>query len=154
MISSERALILAPSGRDANVAVDLLRSVNKAAEICVSLPDLVRGIQEGAGLAIIAAEALQFVDVSPIRNWIENQPTWSDFPLIILGQPATRLEASPIVAQLQATLGNVIVLERPFHSSTLINAVVHALRVRRRQYQSRRYIEESREVEQRLQTAL
>ncbi|MDB5615016.1 MAG: hybrid sensor histidine kinase/response regulator, partial [Devosia sp.] len=55
MISSERALILAPSGRDANVAVDLLRSVNKAAEICVSLPDLVRGIQEGAGLAIIAA---------------------------------------------------------------------------------------------------
>ncbi|MDB5614699.1 MAG: hybrid sensor histidine kinase/response regulator, partial [Devosia sp.] len=106
------------------------------------------------GLAIIAAEALQFVDVSPIRNWIENQPTWSDFPLIILGQPATRLEASPIVAQLQATLGNVIVLERPFHSSTLINAVEHALRGRRRQYQSRRYIEESREVEQRLQTAL
>jgi PAS domain S-box-containing protein len=154
VISSERALILAPSGRDGMVAAKLLGEANKAATTCASIGELVAGMEEGAGCAMIAGEALQYTDVTPIRHWIEQQPTWSDFPIVILSQRAGKPEAMPILAQLQATLGNVTVLERPFHPTALINAVETALRGRRRQYQSRRYIEESREAEQRLQTAL
>ncbi|SEP66933.1 PAS domain S-box-containing protein [Devosia sp. YR412] len=154
MISSERALILAPRGRDGAVAAGLLRDVNKAAKTCDSIAELIAGITEGAGLAIIAGEALQYADLTPIRSWIDEQPTWSDFPIVILSERATKPEAAPIVAQWQTTLGNVIVLERPFHPTALINAVETALRGRRRQYQSRRYLEEAREAEQRLQTAL
>ena len=154
MISSERALILAPRGRDGAVAVAMLQSASKNAQACDTLAELVSLVEEGAGLAIIADEALQYADLTPIRRWIDEQPTWSDFPIVILSKRTSKPEMSPLLAQLQTTLGNVIVLERPFHPSVLISAVENALRGRRRQYQSRRYLEETREAEQRLQTAL
>jgi PAS domain S-box-containing protein len=55
---------------------------------------------------------------------------------------------------MQVLLGNVIVLERPFHPTSLLNVVDNALRGRRRQYEARRYLGDLRESEQRLQTAL
>jgi PAS domain S-box-containing protein len=154
VISSERALVLAPRGRDAAVAAALLRGAGKAGETCASLAELVERASEGAGVAIIAGEALQYADLTPIRSWIEQQPAWSDFPFIILSERSNKPDQSPIMAQLQATLGNVIVLERPFNPGALLSAVENALRGRRRQYQARRYLEEMREGEQRLQTAL
>lgn len=154
MISSERALILAPGGRDGMVATTLLRNVGKAAEPCADLPTLLAGLDQGAGLAIIASEALQYADLAPLRHWISEQPPWSDFPFVILSQRVAVPDQSSLIGQLQAMLGNVIVLERPFHPSALLNVVDNALRGRRRQYQARRYLEETLEAEQRLQTAL
>ncbi len=154
MINSERALILAPRGRDGAVAATLLVNAGRAAETRDSIGGLVEGIAEGAGLAIITVEALQYADLSPLTSWIEQQPSWSDFPFVILGQRGGGAEQASLVAQLQGALGNVIVLERPFHPSALLNVVDNALRGRRRQYQSRRYLAEVREGEQRLQTAL
>ena len=154
MISSERALILAPSGRDGMVAATLLSNAGRAAEACDGIDGLLAGLDEGAGLAIIATEALQYVDLNPLKRWIDEQAPWSDFPFVILSQRASVPDQTPLVAQLQAILGNVIVLERPFHPTALLNVVDNALRGRRRQYQARRYLEEMREAEQRLQTAL
>ena len=154
MISSERALILAPSGRDGMVAATLLRDVGRVAETRDSIGEMLIGLAEGAGLAIITGEALQYADLTPLKRWIDEQPTWSDFPFVILSQRGGTPDQTPPITQLQAALGNVIVLERPFHPSALLNVVENALRGRRRQYQSRRYLEEMREAEQRLQTAL
>ena len=154
MISSERALILAPGGRDGMVASTLLRQAGKAAELCDGIGSLLAGMDEGAGLAIIAIEALQYADLTPLKRRIDEQAPWSDFPFVILSQRIVAPDQSPLIAQLQAMLGNVIVLERPFHPSALLNVVDNALRGRRRQYQARRYLEETGEAEQRLQTAL
>jgi signal transduction histidine kinase len=49
-----------------------------------------------------------------------------------------------------AALGNVVVLERPIHGETLSSAVTSALRVRRRQYEARRRLEELQTAEERL----
>ena len=154
MISSERALILAPGGRDGMVATTLLRNAGRMAEPSDGIASLVSGLDEGAGLAIITTEALQYADLTPLKRWIDEQAPWSDFPFVILSQRALAPDQSSLIAQLQAMLGNVIVLERPFHPSALLNVVDNALRGRRRQYQARRYLEETREAEQRLQTAL
>ncbi|MDB5474128.1 MAG: domain S-box protein, partial [Devosia sp.] len=154
MINSERALILAPGGRDGSVATALLRDGGRTADTCSSIVDLVGGLGEGAGLAIITSEALQYADLGPLWEWIEHQPPWSDFPFIILSQRAAVPEQGSLIAELQARLGNVIVLERPFHPGALLNVVGNALRGRRRQYQARRYLEAVREGEHRLQTAL
>ncbi len=154
MISSERALILAPSGRDGAVAANLLSNAGRAAEACDGVDGLLAGLDEGAGLAIIATEALQYVDLNPLKRWIDEQAPWSDFPFVILSQRASVPDQAPLVVQLQAILGNVIVLERPFHPTALLNVVDNALRGRRRQYQARRYLEGTLEAEQRLQTAL
>ncbi len=154
MINSERALILAPSGRDGIVAASLLRQAGSTAETRESIADLITGLKEGAGLAIITSEALQYKDLTPLKGWIDHQAPWSDFPFIILSQRTGSPEQSPIITHMQTILGNVIVLERPFHPTSLLNVVENALRGRRRQYQARRYLEEMREGEQRLQTAL
>ena len=154
MINSERALIFAPQGRDGVVAAGLLVDAGRAAETCDSIAELVNGLEQGAGLAIITGEALQYADLTPLRRWIDEQSPWSDFPFVILSQRSVGPDMTPLIVKLQAALGNVIVLERPFHPSALLNVVDNALRGRRRQYQARRYLEDVREGEQRLQTAL
>ncbi|UJW84727.1 hybrid sensor histidine kinase/response regulator [Devosia sp. SL43] len=154
MINSERALILAPRGRDGAVAETLLADAGRQAEARNTIAELVAAMIEGAGLAIITSEALQYADVSALKNWTDEQAPWSDFPFVILSQRAGGAEQTALMAQLQVALGNVIVLERPFHPSALLNVVDNALRGRRRQYQSRRYLDDVREGEQRLQTAL
>lgn len=147
-------MILAPVGRDGILAASLLHGAGKSAEPRSTMPELLAGINEGAGLAVMTTEALQYVDLAPLTAWIEAQAPWSDFPFVILSQRGASREQTDILARLQAVLGNVIVLERPFHAASLIHVVDHALRGRRRQYQARRYLEDLREGEQRLQTAL
>ena len=51
-------------------------------------------------------------------------------------------------------LGNVSFLERPFHPTTLVSIVGSAVRARRRQYQTRTILENLKESEGLLQTAL
>lgn len=145
---------MAPRGRDGIVAASLLRDVGRTAETVDSVAELVAGLTAGAGLSIITVEALQYADLTALKQWIDGQPPWSDFPFIILSVRTGLPEQSPLVNHIQAMLGNVIVLERPFHPTSLLNVVENALRGRRRQYQARSYLEEMREGEQRLQTAL
>ena len=58
--TSERALILAPQGRDAHVAAGILLEGGLVAEICNDLHKLTEGILEGAGLAVLTDD-----DTSP-----------------------------------------------------------------------------------------
>jgi PAS domain S-box-containing protein len=154
VISWERALILAPQGRDGAVAAALLASAGHHAEAVDAIGGLVSGLDAGAGLAIITSEALQYADLNALREWIDRQPPWSDFPFVILSRRGAGADQGQLIVQLQSVLGNVIVLERPFHPTALLNVVDNALRGRRRQYQARRYLEGTLEAEQRLQTAL
>src|SRR5690606_32317629 len=107
VINSERALILAPGGRDGAVAATLLRDAGRESQICASLAELLFCLNEGAGLAIITAEALQYADLTLIRGWIEQQPAWSDFPFLILNHRGDKPEQAGLVHQLRDTLGNV-----------------------------------------------
>lgn len=154
MINSERALILAPRGRDGAVAASLLTDARREAEPLSNIAELVAGLVQGAGLAIMTGEALKYADLTPLKVWIDGQAPWSDFPFVILSQRGGGADQTAQMAQLQAILGNVIVLERPFHPLALLNVVDNALRGRRRQYQARRYLQDVSEGEQRLQTAL
>ncbi|MET3926982.1 ATP-binding protein [Devosia sp. 2618] len=154
MINSERALILAPLGRDGQVAASLLQDAGRQAKLCSSIEELRANLVEGAGLAIITGESLQYADITPIKEWIDQQPPWSDFPFVVLSQRSHNPDFAPLIAKLQLILGNIIVLDRPFHPAALLTVVDNALRARRRQYQARRYLAEMQEGEQRLQTAL
>ncbi|RZJ05569.1 MAG: response regulator [Brevundimonas sp.] len=104
-------------------------------------------MQDGAGLAVIVDEALRSSDLAPLSAWIEAQPSWSDFPFLLLTQRGGSVERNPIAKRLSETLGNVSFLERPFHPTTLVSAVRTALRGRSRQYEARERIEEIRRGE-------
>ena len=144
---SERALILAPQGRDAFVAARLLGEAGLAAEICKDLPDFLRELALGAGTAIVTDEAIRSANLKGLATWISLQPPWSDLAFILLTERGGGLERNPAAERQTESIGNVIFLERPFHPTTLISVVKTALRGRRRQYEARARLEALRESE-------
>ena len=129
-------LVFAPTGRDARVAAAILGEERIASRICADLADVMDGL-DTAACAIITEEALLSSNRQTLAAWIAAQPPWSDFPFILL----TQRGAEPKV-QLTDLLGNVSVLERPFHPATLVMAARSAYRARRRQLEARAYLEE------------
>jgi signal transduction histidine kinase/ActR/RegA family two-component response regulator len=140
--SPERTLILAPRGRDAQVAQQILREAGLRSIVCREFDELVQEIKRGADLAIITEEAAWAGDARELARWIAAQPPWSDFPFVVLTRHGGGLERNPAAAQLTGKLGNVTFLERPFHSTTLLSVVETGLRGRRRQHECARLNEE------------
>src|SRR3954451_7234564 len=120
-------LILAPSGRDAAVATAILGEVGVSSTVCPDLDALVSGL-DCAGGAIVTEGALRNSDRKALAAWIRQQPPWSDFPFVLLTSRGGSADAG-----LTDLLGNVTVLERPFHPSVLVNAVRCATRARQRE---------------------
>lgn len=151
---SERALILAPRGRDSEVAAAMLREAGIVSLPCSTIEGLVAEMDAGAGFGVLTEEALQNVDLHPLADWLSAQPDWSDFPFILLTLRGGGLERNPAAARYLQTLGNVTFLERPFHPTTLVSLAQSARRARRRQYEARSRLEELRgltaELEQRV----
>ena len=149
---SERAIILAPLGRDSQIALRILAEAGFPAVIARDLGVLSAELEQGAGLIIIAAEALREADLGPLQAYLRQQPAWSDLPIVLLthhGGPD-----QPPSSRLGALLGNVTFLERPFHPVTLISLVAAAIRGRRRQYEARDRLLDLSQSELRLKDTL
>lgn len=149
---SERALILAPLGRDSQIALMMLNEAGFEGLVTRDLVTLCSELAQGAGLLLISSEALLGCDLEPLLGLIEEQPAWSDLPIVLLthhGGP----EQNP-ASRLGPQLGNVTFLERPFHPVTLISLVTTALRGRRRQYEARDRLIDLSQSELRLQNTL
>ena len=56
--SEERVLVLAPIGRDASIAVAVLREAGIASEACPDIETLCGMLTEGAGAALLTEETL------------------------------------------------------------------------------------------------
>lgn len=139
---SERALILAPQGRDALVAQAMLAEAGMPGVIVDSVFELVDHLSSGAGFAIVTEEALTETNLRPLSDWLDDQPEWSDFPFVLLTQRGGGLERNPEASRFLDVLGNVTFLERPFHPTTFVSLAQSALRGRRRQYEARARLEE------------
>jgi signal transduction histidine kinase/ActR/RegA family two-component response regulator len=149
---SERAIVLAPMGRDGALALMMLNEAGYSGMIATSLMALCGALEEGAGLLIIAAEALRGVDLEPLLERLHQQPAWSDLPIVLMTHHGGSEQNGS--SHLSGLLGNVTFLERPFHPVTLISLVSAALRGRRRQYDARDRLIDLSESELRLQRTL
>lgn len=149
---SERALILAPRGRDSAIAAHILGEAGIEAHICASLSALIEELDAGAGFAVFTEEALINADLRPFVDWLADQQEWSDMPIVLLTNRGGGLERNPAASRHLETLGNVTFLERPFHPTTLVSLGRSALRGRRRQYEARARLIELRESEARYAT--
>ncbi|MPQ67993.1 ATP-binding protein [Pseudomonas sp. MWU12-2319] len=151
-VVSERAIILAPLGRDSQIALRILAEAGFPAVIARDLAALGAELEQGVGLIIIAAEALREADLGALQAYLQQQPAWSDLPIVLLthhGGPD-----QPPSSRLGALLGNVTFLERPFHPVTLISLVTAAIRGRRRQYEARDRLFDLSQSELRLKDTL
>ena len=138
---SERVLILAPHGRDAEVASNLLRESGRFTCICSDLTDLSAELERGAAFAVLAEEAVIESDISELASWVNGQPSWSDMPIVLLTAHGESPERVQRARQYQDVLGNITYLERPFHPTTLVSVTRSAIRSRRKQYEARASLE-------------
>jgi len=144
---SERALILTPQGRDSFVATRILQEAGLIAEICHDLTDLMEKVAVGAAVAVLTDDTIQSADIKDLAHWVSSQPTWSDFPFVLLTEQGGGLERNPAADRQMEVLGNVAFLERPFHPTTFISVIKSAIRARKRQYEARSRLEELHESE-------
>ena len=150
--ASERAIILAPMGRDGSLALMMLNEAGYSGIVASNLADLCELLEDGAGLLVIAAEALRGVDLEPLLKHLHQQPAWSDLPIVLMTHHGGSEQNGS--SHLSGLLGNVTFLERPFHPITLISLVSAALRGRRRQYDARDRLIDLSESELRLQRTM
>ncbi|WP_202326330.1 sensor histidine kinase [Mesorhizobium sp. 113-3-9] len=141
MMPSDRSvLVLAPVGRDAKVASSILSENGIKSQICLTLDEAVP-LLDKVHCLLVAEEALISSDRNEFASWLKHQPTWSDFPIVLLTMRGTEMDKR--LAFLDRYL---IVLERPFLASSLANSVRSALRARARQLEVKSYIEQKQEV--------
>jgi signal transduction histidine kinase len=146
----QRVLVIAPTGRDGLLICNLLTSKSIS---CVPLPTMEMARTEfslGAGAVILAEEALRLPDIAEWAAQIAEQPSWSDLPLILLTVTGEVNRESQKKMLARRPLGNLVLLERPVRPETLVSTVQAALRSRRRQYQMRDYLVQSRVAEEAL----
>lgn len=150
--TSERAIILAPLGRDSQIALMILKEAGFDGVISCDLHELCDELEQGAGLLLVSSEALLGQALEPLIKLIEQQPAWSDLPIVLLTHHGGPEQNS--TSRFGSQLGNVTFLERPFHPVTLISLVATALRGRRRQYEARDRLIDLSQSELRLQNTL
>jgi PAS domain S-box-containing protein len=143
----ERALILAPTGRDSVIAAGVFGEARIDSFACFTVEALVAELGVGAGFVLVTEEALLGSDIRSLSAWINAQPEWSDLPFVLLTHRGGGLERNPDAGRFLDTLGNVTFLERPFHPTTLVSLAQSALRGRRRQYDARGRLDELQESE-------
>jgi two-component sensor histidine kinase len=156
--NTERVLILAPHGRDAEIASELLREAGRQTRICTDVTQLCAELEKGAAFAVLAEEAIVDSDISSLASWVKGQRAWSDLPIVLLtlhGDTHGRVEQA---VRYEDILGNVTYLERPFHPTTLVSVARSAIRSRKRQYEARellaRYMLLARELQHRTKNLL
>jgi PAS domain S-box-containing protein len=149
---SERGLVVAPRGRDAAIAVEMLRQAGVESSPCSTLEHLIEDLNAGAAFAVVTEEAIATADLQALSAWIGDQEEWSDLPFILITNRGGGLERNPAAARHLELLGNVTFLERPFHPTTLISLARSSLRARQRQYEARARLIAMRESELRYRT--
>ena len=124
-------IVLAPEGRDSSVLRALLAEAGIDARVDTGGEQLFRALKTGtAAGAVLTDEALTKVGMSAFRSAIEEQPTWSDFPFVILARRAEGLRERLFGFE---EIANATILERPLHPASLVSAVRSAIRSRNRQ---------------------
>ncbi|HTH46466.1 MAG TPA: ATP-binding protein, partial [Candidatus Limnocylindria bacterium] len=141
-----RTLVLAPTGNDAYLTVDYLRSSGHTAEPVRDVASLVKEIVAGCGTVLIAEESLTPGAVTRLFEALKGQPIWSDVPVILVATAGVASEAQAHRLSVLGASANVTILERPFRSSTLIAVVEVALRARRRQFEARTLLADLRQA--------
>ena len=148
------AHIVAPFGRDAASMASVLATAGLSTRVASTLVELSRVLDDQAGVLLITEEAVAS-GTEPLLAALGDQPTWSDLPVILLRSPRAH-RRSPFDSLLPRTV-NVVELDRPLGSISLLSAVQGALRAREKQFVVRdqmRALAESRSALERSEAEL
>lgn len=138
----QRVLVYAPMGRDGGLSAQVLEGAGIWTERCKTLPALCEALRAGAATAVITEEAIVGSALDQIAEALTGAPKWSDLPIVLCTTGGDVLRATALRSRALERLGNVMVIERPMQTRTLLAAVHAGLRARRRQVDLRDVVTE------------
>jgi PAS domain-containing protein len=128
--------VIVPDGHEAERMVAVLQQHGISAQVCDDALELFDGSREPLGPLLIAEESLSTAVMHRLSEVVRNQPTWSDFPILILTTECSDRRRSQLLED-QHPLGAVILLERPLRAETLVSNLRSMVRARMQQYEVR-----------------
>lgn len=134
-------LVLAPTGIDARLTCEYFATTGLKSYACENLEDLCLKLSDDCGVAVICEEALVSGGERMLAASLQQQPSWSEIPLVILLPPHV-VKFEDRLQRLQRNLGHITLLERPVRPQSLLAAVQVALQSRYRQYEIRHHLRE------------
>ncbi|MFL5579829.1 MAG: sensor histidine kinase [Gemmatimonadaceae bacterium] len=143
---THRIAVLTPTGRDGVMAERVLGNAGLATSACRDMPSLCAMLGTGVGAVIVAEEALGPRALGSLVGVLDEQPPWSDVPVVILTGEGELSRAIPSALQAIASRANVTLLERPVRLATFVTVLRSALRARQRQYDVRDHLEERQQL--------
>ena len=146
-----QVLVVPPTRRDGEVTGELLAKAGIRSQICRTLNGLAKALDcQSVGAVLLTDMALLDPDMPLVKGVLSRQPAWSDVPVIVLTRDR---EHSPMVVKALEMLSNVILLDRPISTRSMISAVLAALRSRQWQYRIREQLVAQEKAEQALRDA-
>ena len=137
-------LVLMPVGRDAATVARLIERAGLRPVVCNTLQELIENLEWVVEVVVVAEEALYGNNLRVLQDWVDSQPPWSDQPFVVLTNHNEGGKFAAFRRELVMRLRNVGFLERPLQAITLQATILSAERARRRQYQTRAYLEAQR----------
>jgi hypothetical protein len=132
--AEQRVLVLAPFGRDGRLICDILRRADLRAQSCETIETLCEEIGHGGAAAVMTEEILTDEARAALSAALSEQPTWSDFPLLVLAsQTRCKGDGWTVLSGIEGT-GLLTLLDRPLRTASLLSAVLGAVKSRQRQY--------------------
>src|ERR1700749_2582336 len=80
----KRVLLLAPTPRDGEITCALLKRHGIDCVPCTDVHALTREMQAGAAGVLLTEEALRDPRIGEVIHFLEQQPSWSDLPVIMV----------------------------------------------------------------------
>jgi PAS domain S-box-containing protein len=148
--AEKRVLLLTPTGRDAELIGAALDNAGIKCETCSDMQRLCAEIRKGAATAVIAEEAFSPESFATLSATMQQQPAWSDLPIIVLTSSGESTPFGELKLNALAPLGNVSLVERPIRPATLMSLVRSAVRARRRQHEVRELVFNLNVIQERL----
>lgn len=135
-----KVLVLTPHAPDRESVAKILQGRGIRTETFDKLAPLVAALGEDTGAIVMSEEALNQPDWSQLVRAVSEQPTWSSYPFVLMVSQRRGVGPETFYRTLPLEITNVMVLERPMGSATLISAVQWALGGRQRQLMTRDHL--------------
>jgi signal transduction histidine kinase len=138
---ADRILVLAPTGDDAMLVTGILHDRALESVIVNDIDALAREVEKGAGVALIASEALDDSEsVAALREVLDAQQAWSELPILLFAGDVEN--AASAATELLGSRAQLVLLERPLGIAAFVTATDAALRSRCRQYEVKRLLDQ------------
>jgi len=145
-----RVLVAAPTRRDGDITSELLERERIECIVCSGLQGVSDELKSDVGAIVLTDASLRDPALEAFVAKIQQQPPWSDLPILLLTRDRVRLPSAILALEAGS---NLTLLDRPSSTRALVSAVKSALRARRKQYQIRDQLIEQQRADEALRQA-